>query len=93
MNLNTWTIYKNTTLAGKTTSVSIPKDNSKGSLFYFEVSRAEGVFVLGEEIQLVMPIGTPVYICRVTGLSEKPDDANTIQVQAAIISVDTSGIR
>lgn len=88
-----WKIYQNGILKFPVDSVSLPTNREKGALLYFETSRTLANFALGDQIQVVMPTGTPVYHCRVTGLSEKPSDNQVVQVQAAITSVDSSGIR
>lgn len=91
--LTKWKLYQNGVLRLVLDNVAVPNDSAKGSLFYFEVARPFANFALGEIVQLAMPPGTPVYICRITGLSENPDDIQKIQVQIAIISIDTTGLR
>ena len=90
--LTKWKIYQNGVLRLVIENVGMPSDQSKGSLFYFEVARPFANFALGEQILLAMPLGAPVYHCRVTGLSENPTNTQIIQIQAAIVSVDVSGI-
>jgi hypothetical protein len=93
LNLTKWKIYQNGILRLVIDNVAVPANNAKGSLFYFDVARPMANFALGEQIQLVMPPGAPVYSCRVTGLSENPEDTQIIQIQASIVSVDMSGIK
>lgn len=90
-NFSQWKIYQNGVLRLTVDSVAIPTDLLKGSLFYFEVTKGpKSNFGLGEQIQLVTPPGVPIYLCRVAGLAEKPDDSSLIQIQAALVSVVSS---
>jgi hypothetical protein len=91
--LTKWKVYQNGVLRLVLDAVALPTDRSKGTLFYFEVARPLANFALGDQIQLVVPPGAPVYLCRVTGLSENPDNSQLIQIQVAVISSDTSGIK
>lgn len=91
--LTKWKVYQNGVLRLVLDAVSLPTDRSKGTLFYFEVARPLANFALGDQIHLVVPPGTPVYLCRVTGLSENPNDSQIIQIQVSVVSADTSGIK
>lgn len=90
--LNEWKVYFNGVLVTGVKPMGVPTDRLKGS-FYFDLLKTKVSFSVGDVIDIAMPIGTPIYRCRVTRLADKPEDTQTIQVQAAIVTVDTSGIK